>query len=64
MNTKLSKKYELIKQLIKKAEDVEGPGLFKCKYLPLKGNGAALVDDEEYDFPEWRGDPLPPVDWP
>ena len=49
---------------LKKAEDVEGPGLFKCKYLPLKGNGAALVDDEEYDFPEWRGDPLPPVDWP
>lgn len=49
---------------LKKAEDQEGPGLYKCKYLPLKGEGAALVDDAEHDFPAWTGDPLPPVDWP
>ncbi len=48
---------------LKKAEDEEGPGLYKCKYLPLKGEGAALVDDVEHDFPAWAGDPLPPPNW-
>lgn len=48
---------------LKKAEDQEGPGLYKCKYSPLKGKGVVLVDDPEYDFPAWTGERLPIPSW-
>jgi hypothetical protein len=48
---------------LKKAEDQEGPGLYKCKYSPLKGKGVVLVDDLEHDFPAWTGERLPLPSW-